>query len=88
LVRAKRTKFIAEIEVDDPRKLMSLEMTKWEKVSLSVNAGPRISCYRSPEACKYKWQTLLPKYKSVSDLHKDTGVTLLYFELTFGERRK
>jgi hypothetical protein len=55
LVQAKRTELIAEIEVDDPHELMSPEMTKWEKVSLSVNAGPRISCYRSPKACKYKW---------------------------------
>jgi hypothetical protein len=56
--------------VDDPRELMNTDVTKWERISLSVNAGAGISCYRSPEACKYKWQTLVPEYKKVADLHK------------------
>jgi hypothetical protein len=31
----------------------------------------------------------LPEYKHVADLHKDTGInSMVYFELTFGERRK
>jgi hypothetical protein len=88
LVRAKRAEFIQELECDDPRELMNPEMSKWEKVSVSVNASNGICCYRSPEACKYKWQTLLPDYKRVADVHKETGVnSMLYFEMTFGEKR-
>jgi hypothetical protein len=53
-----------------------------------MNASHGICCYRSGEACKYKWQTLLPEYKRVVDVHKQTGVnSMLYFEMTFGERR-
>jgi hypothetical protein len=72
LVRAKRAEFMEELTVDDPRELMNTDMTKSERVSLSVNAGAGISCYRSPEACKYKWQTILHEYKKVADLHKGT----------------
>jgi hypothetical protein len=68
---------------------MTSEMTKWDKISLSVNTAPGISCYRIPEACKYKWHTLLPEYKRVADLHRQTGTNyMLYFELTFGQRRE
>jgi hypothetical protein len=89
LVRAKRVEFVEELEVDDPRELMSSEMTKWDRIALSVNAAPGIVCYRSAEACKYKWQVLLPDYKRVADLHKGTGTnSLLYFELTSAERRE
>jgi hypothetical protein len=60
--------------------------TKWERVLLSVNAGDGISYYRSPEACKYKWQTLLPEYKKVADLHRETGTnSMVYFEMNFVE---
>ena len=53
-----------------------------------MNVGDGIACYRSPEACKYKWQTLLSEYKKVADLHRETGTnSLLYFEMTFGQRR-
>jgi hypothetical protein len=88
LMRAKQAEFIQELECDDPREFMNLEMNKWEKISISVNAGPGICCYRNPEACIYKWKTLLPKYKRVVDVHKDQGVnSILYFEMIFGERR-
>jgi hypothetical protein len=41
------------------------------------------------EACKYKWQTLLPKYKRVADVRKETGVnSTVYFEMSFRERKK
>ena len=80
LVRAKRAKFIQELECDDPRELMNLEMSKWKKILVSVNAGPRICCYRSLKACIYKWQTLLLKYKHLANIHKDTRVnSMLYF---------
>jgi hypothetical protein len=55
LVHAKKSEFLEELQADDPRELMNIDITKWERVSLSVNAGAGISCYRSPEACKYKW---------------------------------
>jgi hypothetical protein len=89
LVRAKRAEFMDELEADDPRELMNPEMSKWHKISVAVNAVQGISCYRSPEACKYKWQTLLPEYKRVADVHKDTGVnSTLYFEMSFRERKE
>jgi hypothetical protein len=88
LVRTKRAEFIQELECNDPRVLMNPEMTKWDKISLSMNATLGICCYCSPAACKYKWQTLLPEYKRVADVHKEIGVnSMLYFEMTFGERR-
>ena len=84
LVQSKRVEFIQEVEADDPCELMDSKMTKWEKISLSVNVGARISCYYSPEACKYKWQTLLLEYKHVTDLYIETGTnSILYFELLF-----
>jgi hypothetical protein len=88
LVRAKRAEFIEELEVDDSRQLMNPEMSKWEKNLVSINARHGTSCYRSLEACKYKWQTLLPEYKRVADVHKETGVnSMLYFEMSFRERK-
>jgi hypothetical protein len=88
LVRAKRQEFLEELDIEDPRELMSSEMTKWEKVSLSLNRADGISCFRTAEACKYKWQQLLPDYKKVADLHKGTGTnSMLYFDLSFAERR-
>ena len=87
LVQAKRAEFMDELEVDDPRDLMNPKISKWHKISVAVNSMQGISCYRSPEACKYKWQTLLPKYKHVADVHKDTRVnSTLYFEMSFQER--
>jgi hypothetical protein len=50
------------------------EKTKWDKVLLSVNMAAGITCYRSPEACKYKWQTLLLEYKWVANLHNKFDV--------------
>jgi hypothetical protein len=89
LVKTKRMEFISELEVDDPRELMNSEVTKWEKISLSVNAAPGITCYRSPDACKYKWHTLLLEYKCIADLHKDTCMnSMVYFELSFAQRRE
>ena len=55
LVRAKRAEFIEELHIEDARQLMQTDGSKWEKVSMSVNAAYGISCYRSPDACKYKW---------------------------------
>jgi hypothetical protein len=55
-----------------PYDLMNPKMRKWDKVSISMNLVVGITCYRSPEACKYKWQTLLLKYKRIADLHKET----------------
>lgn len=48
LVGAKMAECMEELEADDPRELMSPEMTKWEKISIAVNACHGISCYRSP----------------------------------------
>ena len=79
LVAAKRAEFMEELEADDPRQLMHPEMSKWEKILVSVNAGHGTSCYRSPEACKYKWQTLLPEYKRVADVHKETSVNSMLY---------
>jgi hypothetical protein len=88
LVRAKRTEFIEELEADDPRLLMNTEKTKWERISLAVSSTDGVQCYRSVEACKYKWQTLLPDYKRVADVHKETGTnSMAYFELTVSQRR-
>jgi hypothetical protein len=89
LVCAKRAEFMEELQVDDPRELMSSEMTKWERVSLHVNTALGITYFKSIEACKYKWQTLLSNYKQIADLHKETRTnSMLYFELTFGQRRE
>lgn len=63
LVRAKRKEFMEDLEVDDPRTLMQSEGSKWERIALFVNVADGLTCYRSPDACKYKWQTLLPDYK-------------------------
>jgi hypothetical protein len=88
LVRAKKAEFMDELQADDPRELMNTEMSKWERVSLSMNARAGISYYRSPEACKYKWQTLLPKYKRVADVHRETRTnSMAYFDMSFGQRR-
>ena len=54
--------------------VINLEKTKWDKVLLSVNTATGITCYRSPEACKYKWQTLLLEYKWVVNLHNKFDV--------------
>jgi hypothetical protein len=89
LVRAKRQEYLEELDADDPRELMSTEMTKWERVSLSVNSANGMTCSRSAEACKYKWQQLLPDYKKVVDLHKGTGTnSMLYFDLSFAQHRE
>jgi hypothetical protein len=72
LVRTKGAEFLKELEADDPYDLMNPKMRKWDKVSISMNLVVGITCYRSPEACKYKWQTLLLKYKRIADLHKET----------------
>ena len=88
LVRAKRHEFLEELDTKDPRELMSNEMMKWERVSLFVNRADGISCFRSAEVCKYKWQQLLPNYKKASDLHKGTRTnSMLYFNLNFAKRR-
>ena len=71
-IQAKRVEFLKELEADDPCDLMNPKMKKWDKVSISMNLLVGITCYRSPEACKYKWQILLPKYKHIADLHKET----------------
>ena len=89
LVQVKQEEFMEELQTDDPRELMNIDITKWERVSLLVNIGSGISYYRSPEACKYKWQTLLPNYKRVADLYKETRVnSMTYFEMSFGKRRQ
>jgi hypothetical protein len=75
LVKAKRSKFMEELEADDPRLLMNSEMTKWKRISSSVSVTEWIECINSAEACKYKWQTLLPDYKRIADLYKETGLT-------------
>jgi hypothetical protein len=85
LVQAKRQEFIDELEADDPRLLMNSEMTKWERVSISVSAMAGIECKRTAEACKYKWQILMPDYKRVADLHKEIGTnSMAYFEMIYG----
>jgi hypothetical protein len=84
LVRAKRAKFIKKLEVDDPKELMNLEMNKWNKISVFVNVDQGINYYRSPEACKYKWKTLLLEYKHIADVHKETEMNfMLYFKMSF-----
>lgn len=89
LVWAKRSEFLLELETNDLRKLMYPEMLKQEKIALSINIAPGITCYKSAEAYKYKWQTLLRKYKKVVDMHKETWVnSMLYFEVTFQQRRE
>lgn len=55
-------------------------MNKWDKISVFVNADQGISCYKSPEACKYKWKTLLLEYKYIADVHKEIEMnSMLYF---------
>jgi hypothetical protein len=54
LVCAKRAEFSEELQANDPCELMSSEMTKWDHVSLSINAVAGITYFRSVEACKYK----------------------------------
>jgi hypothetical protein len=89
LVRAKRAEFIEELEADDPRLFMNSEMTKWERISVSVSSTDGIECIRTAEACKYKWQTLMPDYKRIADLHKETGMnSLAYFEMSYSQRRE
>jgi hypothetical protein len=89
LVRAKRVEFMEELEADDPRLLMNSEMTKWERISISVSAAEGIEYRRTAEACKYKWQTLMPDYKHIADLHKETGMnSMAYFEFTYSQRRE
>jgi hypothetical protein len=75
--------------VDDPRLLMNSEMTKWERISIAVSSAEGIECTRIAEVCKYKWQTLMPDYKHVADIHKETGTnSIAYFELSFSKRRE
>jgi hypothetical protein len=84
LVRAKKQEFIKELDADNPRELMSTEMTKWERISMSMNTVEGMTCFRSIEACKYKWQQLLPDYKKVANLYKGTETNaMLYFDLSF-----
>jgi hypothetical protein len=88
LVRAKHSEFLEELHSDDPRTLMTSEGTRWERVSAIVNLADGVSCYRSSEGCKYKWQQLLPDYKRIGDLHKETGTNSeVYFSLTIPARR-
>ena len=89
LVKAKCAKFMEELEADNPMLLMNSKMTKWERISVSVSATEWIECINSAKACKYKWQTLLPDYKHIADLHKDTRInSLLYFELYYSQRQE
>lgn len=88
LVRAKRQEFLDEVDADDPRTLMTTEGTRWKKIGISVNLVDGVICYRSPDACKYKWQQLLPDYKRIADLHRETGTNSeIYFSMTGVERR-
>jgi hypothetical protein len=53
-----------------------------------MNIAEGINCFRRTKAYKYKLQQLLPDYKRVADLHKETGTnTMVYFDMTFKLRR-
>ena len=88
LVRAKRQEFLDELDVDDPRTLMTTKGSRWDRVVVSVNIGDGVTCYRSAKACKYKWQQLLPDYKRIGDVHKESGTNSeAYFMMTVAARR-
>lgn len=85
MVATKRQEFLEDIEVKDARELMHLELTKWGKIAMKLKeAGKRRGGHiaRDGLAYKYKWQTLLAKYKKVADYQKGTGlVGIEYFSL-------
>lgn len=83
-VRAKKAAFMDELQADDLRELMNTKMSKWKRVSLSVNAGAGISCYRNPKAYKYKW----PEYKKVVDVYRENGTNnMAYSNMSFGQQK-
>jgi hypothetical protein len=81
-----------DIEVEDARKLMRPEQSKWGKISTQVNEAGRLWWGHSPRdvvSCKYKWQTLLVDYKKIADYHRCIGlVGNEYFELRSKDRKE
>ena len=76
LVCAKCQEFLDELDVDNPRTLITIEGSRWHRIVVFVNIADDVTCYRSPEAYKYKWQQLLPDHKRIGDLHKETITNL------------
>ena len=72
LVKAKWVQFIEELEADD---LPGFDALRDDKVGINFLV---CKCKASdhllpqPKGLKYKWHILLPEYKQVADLHKDT----------------
>ena len=73
--------FLQDLDTLDKRDLMTLDNTKWIRVSQEVmRAGF--------SACKTKWNQLIPKYKKITDYLGKTGRSVPEYWKLWKEERK
>lgn len=67
---------------------MTLDSTKWQRVSHQVLKCGFCPCPRDAAQCKTKWNQIIPDYKCITDFFARTGTNgAHYWDLTFDERR-
>ena len=75
--------------MEDNSDRMQAKGSKWSKIVEKFHANEVYQCHRNAAACKYKWQTMLSKYKKIVDYHKGIGInSLQYFSLDREKRQE
>ena len=68
---------------------MKAKGSKWSKIVEKLNVDEVCQCHKNGATCKYKWQTMLSKYKKIVDYYKCIGINSLeYFNLDKEEVRE
>jgi len=73
LIDAKRWQHDLEKNTLDRRHLMESDMTKWMRVAEHVNRVGFSPCICNGNACKSKWNQILPDYKNISNYQCRSG---------------
>ena len=78
--------FLEDLDTIDGRDLMTLDNTKWIRISHDVMCAGISPCVRDGLACKTKWNQLIPDYKRIADYFSRTGRNVPdYWELSGSE---
>jgi len=83
LVKAKRDKFIEELDIVNNQDLMNPDANKWVRINIEVMRAGYSPCMRDGPTCKTKWNQLIPNYKRIADFFTRTSINGLdYWDMS------
>jgi len=86
LIHAKRSKHFRDKNKIDKRDVITLEVTQRTLIADKVMRAGYSPCIRDRQACKVKWNQLIPDYKRLFDYHGKSGQNVQdFWDLTHAQ---